>query len=264
MANQKIYISTDLAHKAVADKTELDCLAFCVMCKLMFGSSVIRKTTAREYKRMFRMGTQRFNRIMSDCIAKGYITEQVNSFKVGRIKQAKAQNMVIELAMVWGRGDKRSAITLNEAKDYIRKVVAYDKFDKKDAIENALKAKANPKNLKSYKKALRLCSRISHNSALDGKLRGTSMSRIAATMGTYKAKARKLSRQMVADGWLSNSPITIKTGFRLEQFSQYALAYVKQLGWHGSYFRVGHDIFCRVANIYKLEGDSKLRYLRSI
>ena len=213
---------------------------------------------------MFRMGTARINRIMSACIAKGYIVDCGSSLRVGKIKDAKAQNMIIELPLSWGADNKRTMATLNEIKDYIRKVVAYEKFAKKDAIENALKAKANPKGLKSYRKAQRLCSRISNNPALNGKLRGTSMSRVALNMNTYKAKARRLMRQMVADGWLSNTPITIKTGFRLKQFSEYALALTKRMGWCGSYFRLGHDIFCRVANIYRLQGDSKLRYLRSV
>lgn len=225
----------------------------------MFGASVMNKTTAREYKHMFRMGTQRFNRVLSGCIDRGLITEGADSYKICKIKEAKTQNMVVELPYCWGTGSKRSVITLNEAKDYIRKVVAYDKFDKKDAIENALRVKANPKTQKSYRKAQSLCSRISHNSALTGKRRGTSMSRIASTMNTYKAKARKLTRQMVADGWMSNAPVTIKTDFKLEQFSSYALPYIKQYGWLGSYFHLGYDIYCRVANIYTLQGDSKHR-----
>ncbi|MEE0909006.1 MAG: hypothetical protein U0L43_12595, partial [Muribaculaceae bacterium] len=53
-SKQKLYISTRLARQAVLDKDELDCLAFSVMCKLMFGCSVMKKATARQYKAMFR------------------------------------------------------------------------------------------------------------------------------------------------------------------------------------------------------------------
>ena len=231
----------------------------------MFGASVIKKSTARQYKAMFRMGTERLKRVMSGCFAKGYLIDEGSTFHVAKIKDARAQNMIVELPLSWGKqSDKRSAITINEAKDYIRKVVAYDKFDKKDAIENALKATANPKTLKSYKKAKRLCSRISNNPVLSGNYRGTSMGRIAATMNTYKAKARKLTRQMVSDGWMLNSPVTVKTNIKIERFSQDALNFTKAMGCAGSFFRLGHDIFCRVANIYTLVGDSKLRYMRAI
>lgn len=254
-----------LASAAVKDKTYLDCLAFCIMGKLLFGCSVMNKSTARAYKYMFRMGTQRFKRIFNDCVKRGMVVDRGGKFFFTPIKEAKAQNAVVELPRAWGKGgDKRSAISLNEAKDYIRKVVQYDKLEKKAAIENALKAKADPKTLKSYKKADRLCSRISNNPALHGKLRGTSMARVALNMRTYKAKARKLMREMVADGWLDNTPVCIKTGFKLPQFSEVALGLTKRMGWHGSYFRHDYDIYCRVANIYTLVGDSKLRYLRSI
>ncbi len=265
MTEQKIYISTIKASRAVRDKDELDCLAFCVMGKLMFGCSIMTKTTARNYKRMFRMGTERFSRILGNCIERGYVTDCGNHFLFNPIKEAKAQNAVIELPRAWGRGnDKRSAVTLNQAKDYIRKIVQYDKLDKKDVIENALKAKADPKTVKSYRKAQRLCSRISNNPVLRGRLRGTSMARVAKNMNTYKAKARKLMREMVADGWISNTPVTVKTDFKLSQFSAVALKLTKRMGWHGSYFRLGHDIFCRVANIYSLQGDSKLRYFHAV
>lgn len=231
----------------------------------MFGCSVMVKTTAREYKKMFRMGTQRFNRILGNCLERGMVIDCGSFYKFRPIKEAKAMNAAIELDMAWGRTcEKRSAITLNQAKDYIRKVVQYDKLDKKDAIENALKAKAGAKSVKTYKKAQRLCSRISNNPVFDGKLRGTSMSRVASNMNTYKAKARKLMREMVSDGWLTNTPVTVKTDFKLSQFSAVALDFTKQMGWFGSYFRLGQDIFCRVANIYSIAGTSRLRYLRSI
>ncbi len=265
MTEQKIYISTFKTNRAVRDKDELDCLAFCVMGKLMFGCSIMTKTTARNYKRMFRMGTERFSRILGNCIKRGYVTDRGTHYFFNPIKEAKAQNAVIELPRAWGRGnEKRSAITLNQAKDYIRKIVQYDKIDKKGAIENALKAKADTKTLKSYRKAQRLCSRISNKPVLRGRIRGTSMTRVAKNMNTYKAKARKLMREMVADGWIFNTPVTIKTNFRMSQLSEVALKLIKRMGWHGSYFRLGHDIFCRVANIYSLLDGSKLRYFRAI
>lgn len=263
--NQHLFISTLKASQAVRDKDELDCLAFCTMGKLMFGCSVMIKVSVRNYKYMFRMGVERFKRILSKCIVRGYITDCGNHYRFNAIKQAKAQNALVSLPNVWGRkGEKRSAVTLNQVKDYIRKVVEYDKLDKKDSIENALKTKADPKTMVSYRKALKLCRRISHNSVLEGRLRGTSMARVAKNMNTYKAKARRLMREMVADGWISNRPVTIKTNFKPEQFSRYALALTKEMGWHGSYFCLGRSIFCKVANIYSVVGDTRLRFLRAI
>lgn len=262
MSKQNIYLSTLKASWAVQDKDELDCLGFCVMGKLLFGCSVMKKTSIRNYKEMFRMGVDRFKRILANCVERGYIDDCGGFYRFNAIKEAKAQNFALNLPTSWGKGsDKHSKVTLNQVKDCIRKVVEYDKLDKKDSIENALRLNADPKTYKSYRKAKKLCSRISHNSVLDGKLRGTSMARIAKNMNTYKAKARKLMREMTADGWINNRPVIIKTGFKSEQFSQYALSLTKEMGWHGSYFRIGHDIFCRVANIYSMVGDSRLRYL---
>ncbi len=263
--NQHLYISTLKASQAVYDKDELDCLAFCTMGKLMFGCSVMIKTSVRNFKSMFRMGVERFKRILSNCIVRGYITDCGSHYSFNPIKEAKAQNALVSLPNVWGKkGDKRSAVTLNQVKDYIRKVVEYDKLDKKDSIENALNTKANPTTHKAYKKAQKLCRRISHNSVLEGKLRGTSMARVAKNMNTYKAKARKLMKEMVRDGWIDNRPVTIRTNFKPEQFSKHALALTKEMGWHGSYFCLGRTIFCRVANIYSVVGDSRQRYFHSI
>ena len=264
-SKQNIYISTLKASRAVRDKDELDCLAFCTMGKLIFGCSIMIKTSVRDYKYMFRMGVERFKRILSNCLMRGYITDCGDRYRFNAIKEAKAQNALVSLPNVWDRrDDKRSAVTLNQVKDYIRKVVEYDKLDKKDSIENALRAKANPATLKVYRKAKKLCSRISHNSVLTGKLRGTSMARVANNMNTYKAKARRLMREMVADGWISNRPVTIKTNFKPEQFSRHALTLTKEMGWHGSYFCLGRSIFCKVANIYSVIGDTRLRFLRTI
>lgn len=263
--NQRLFLSTLKASQAVRDKDELDCLAFCTMGKLMFGCSVMIKTSVRDYKYMFRMGVERFKRILSNCLQRGYVTDCGSHYRFNAIKEAKAQNAIVSLPDAWGRkGDKRSAVTLNQVKDYIRKVVEYDKLDKKESIENALKAKADPKTYKSYRKAQKLCRRISHNSVLEGQLRGTSMARVAKNMNTYKAKARKLMREMVADRWISNRPVTIKTKFRPEQFSKHALTLTKEMGWHGSYFCLGRSIYCKVANIYSIAGDTRLRFLRVI
>lgn len=264
-SNNSLYLSAVKASAAVQSKSELDCLAFAIMGKLLFGCSVMVKSTARQYKYMFRMGTARFNRIFRDCLNRGYITDCGNHYIFVPIKAQKAQNMVVELPNAWGRNkDKRSAITLNQAKDYIRKVAQYDKFAKKAVVENVSTTMANPKSRKAYRRAQKISKRISHNAFFDGLRRGTSMSRVARNMNTYKAKARKLVREMVSDGWITNKPVTIKTDFAESQFTPQALIMLnREYGWCGSYFHLGHDIFCRVANIYELNDVSKLRFLNT-
>lgn len=84
---------------------------------------------------MFRMGTERFRRILGNCIARGYVIDSGSHYPFAPVKEAKAQNFRVDLKLAWGKGDeKRSAVTLNQVKDYIRKIVQYDKLYKKDAI----------------------------------------------------------------------------------------------------------------------------------
>ena len=262
-SKQKLYISTRLARQAVLDKDELDCLAFSVMCKLMFGCSVMKKATARQYKAMFRMGIARFKRILGNCLTRGYITEYDNHYKINPVKEEYFQNMIVELPLAWGhRDEKTTAVSLNRIKDFIRKVVQYHKFTQKEAIENALEAKANPKTYNQYRRANRLCSRISNNPSLSGKFRGTSIARVAKNTGVGRQKARRLLKEMVANGWLNNHPVNFKAPFPLEQFNQKALLPLKEMGWFGSYYRLGNDIYCRAANIYTVNGNSRLKFLR--
>lgn len=264
MTEQRLYISTIKAREAVQDNFELECLAFCVMGKLLFGCSVMQKTTARRYKYMFRMGYERFTRLLSGCISRGLVIEYGSFYRFAAVKDFNAMNMRIELPKAWGKSlKKRSAIKITQVKDYIRKVVQYDLFEKKASIDNALKSQNNPRNLRAYKKSQRLLARISHNSTLTGNFRGTSVARVAANMHTDAQKARKLLREMEASGWLSHRAVIFDTGYNASQFTPYTLQLVKEFGWKGSYFRVGEKIYCQAANVYALEGESMLTCRKS-
>lgn len=264
MAVQNLYISTIKARHALTSKSELECFAFAVMCKIMFGSSVIRKRTAREFKELFGMGYTRFSRIFRNSLSKGYLTDMGGYYMVAPVKDSKAYNFPIQMNVSFGGG--RTKINLNKVKDEIRKVAEYNNLSIKETIADANVKANNPKNLREYRRARKVVMRAVSQPRLtekfSGDLRGTSMSKIARTMSCSKRKARRLIGDMIYQGLIDCTPKTIETDFLPEQFTARWLDLLKEMGWYGSYFRLGDKVCCRVMNIYEIKGLNRLKYLR--
>lgn len=276
ITKQNIYLSVELAAEAVSNRAKLEALAFGVMGKLMFGCSVMRKATAREYKSMFHLGTERFKRVLNKAIDEGYVRETPNGYIFSRIR-AKGANMPLEFARAWGKNKKSSPVKILEVMDFIRKVVQYDLICKKARIDDAVRRCNNPSDLREYRKAEKLLKRTSHKS-LDYRLGGISIKRMEANMHTYRHKASRLVREMEADGWISvtrnaytpifadpdsvENPIIVKREeLTLLQIHQSDLRgdakygyYFWQGGQHGS-------IMWRTPNFYRPLGEQKIRRL---
>ena len=82
---RRIWLSINIAEDAVADENKLEALAFSMLIKTKFVSSVFKDATVRRCNKVFGMGSTRSNRLINNGLKYGYLMRSGNDIIATKI-----------------------------------------------------------------------------------------------------------------------------------------------------------------------------------
>jgi hypothetical protein len=246
---KRIYISIDLAKRAIEDKDFLESLAFNVLIKWKYTSSTINNATVRRCKGLFGMGSTRICRIIKNGLEYGLLERFGNHIIAKKIKKEEGFNAVLEF-----ESDKEYRIS--EVIDMIRNTVLLDHIRKQTFVVDTLRKAREPRNLKEYRAAKKILKRMPHLTEQNYSF-GLSNRRIMEVTNVKRYRAKILIRKLVANGKVKAKEVIRETAIKPEAFTKDFRKWCKSTEMRGFLFLRKQDnvICCQLSNCYQYNCD---------
>ena len=139
---RRIYLSIDLAREVVTHKEQLEALAFAILIKQKFVSSVIEDATVRRCKSLFGMGTTKISRLIKNGLQYGFLERQGNDIIALKVRTKGMNNKLYFTSRKY---------KLSEIIDLIRKTVILNTIRKQNYTVDTIKKANNPTTLAEAK-----------------------------------------------------------------------------------------------------------------
>jgi Fic family protein len=193
-------ISVYAIKEARESAERFDAFAFAVCIKLKFSSSVLHKSDIRHLKALFGIGTDKASKVLKNALKYGYVKEYGKYYVAVKLK-AEYNNCQIEI----------QNITLKTVSKELIKLTICNHIGINEKVTSLKQKASNPKTLREYKTAKRLCDKWNvNNFETDG---GLSYSAIAKKANVSIRTAILYIKELVESGKIK------KKTFKLEFFN---------------------------------------------
>ncbi|HBG40948.1 MAG TPA: hypothetical protein DDW85_06000 [Porphyromonadaceae bacterium] len=242
---RRIYISIDNVNWAVRDKLHLEALAFNMLIKKSYTSSVLVNASIRRCKDEFKIGTTRMSRIMKNGLSYGLLKRSSNNIIAQKVRD-KGCNVTLVF--------EDRFYSLKEVIKMIQESILLNHVRKQSFLVDAVKKAREPKNSRERVYGRRVLDRMPH---IKEAFEGLSNKRIMNITNTKRYTAKKLIKSLVSKGKVLMNHIIVDTEIRPERFSTDAARFDRLNG------NVGYLLFdakrnmivCQLANSYKYNCD---------
>lgn len=239
-----ILISTDIARKAIMDKSMLDSLAFAVQIKTLFESSALKQdnTTYSGLQKTFKIGYTKLRRIMSDAIKYGFIRRDGNLIIANRLYSDKDRVGAIRVT--------KNMLLNKEAVKHIKRIVIQDHFIQQQ------------RNLDLYKKEQIGNMRKKTQTVRDGKLffGGTSYKGIAKKLNCSEREAIRFMDELNNDRYLKRCQ-HYKTFDGYVDLSPKGKAVLAEQGHHVVFVQEIGKMCIQLPNLYFMTNKNDIRWV---
>ena len=198
----------DIRYAIQGSKMDFDCFAFVCLVKLNITSSYLKKATAREYKKMFHLSSERFRQLLSGCIERGYCTEQEDGSYL--FLPFEKRDKGCKYTRLFNKYDKREkkqkiefAGRLHLVKDALRKAILQGTMLNLDSLRQTYYFSSNPSSVQELKKtkAKRRCLAEKDERCLMSNRRMTQIAKCSPT------KLQNIKREMIASHAISRETV---------------------------------------------------------
>lgn len=251
-----LYVSYDIAKRALSDNRALDALAFTVSIKLNYQNSILYAKPIREAKQVFHIGQDKLRRVINDAETLKLIRRSNRNIAATRLRKVNAPNIRLYFGSCEG-------IKLNTIKDCIRKQILLNYFSVTSKFRNTEKELLKSKDdkayvkTKAYNKAKRFAQKCMNQKELDRienskeyilqNNRGVSKRSIAKRVNCSIGTAHRLVREMRNDGTISVVPNIVymcdlddkafdERRFNAQNNTESSYCHFRRLAGHGGLF----------------------------
>jgi len=239
-----IYLNIDLARRAVQDKHHLEALAFNILAKKTYTSSMVNDATIRVCKEKFHIGTTRMSRIIRNGIEYGLLKRVDNSIVATKIK-AKGLNNRLEF--------EDRDYTLSEVIDMIRNSLILDHVRKQTYVVDTVDMARDPSDLTSHKVGKK---RLRRMPMIKDAFRTLSNKRIMEIANVKRYRTTILMKKLVRSGKVVLKKTIEETPINPKNFTSEFQDWYRTSGASGSLFLFRGKIYCKLSNVYRYNCDA--------
>ena len=262
---RQIYLSIDLAKRAIQDKYYLEALAFNILIKKEFVSSSLHCATVRGCRERFGFGMNKMSRILRNGQAYGLL--RVDTIPSGKILVAtKIKGKGYNVRLDFEDREYR----LSEVIDMIRNSVLLNHIKIQNLVSDTIKDAENPSSMKMQREAKKKLKRmaVNKNRRLPN---GLSNKRIVEITNTNLYRAKILIRKLVASGKVIKEEVIKPTGIKQDFYYTDFEKWRKKTGGFGYLFWrkerdeygrvIGSQLYVRTSNKYIYNCDAIKKFI---
>lgn len=241
-----IYLNIELAKKAVKDNHCLEALAFNILIKKTYTSSMVNNATIRGCKDKFHIGTTRMSRIIKNGIEYGLLKRVDNSIVATKIK-GKGLNCKLEF--------EDRDYTLSEVIDMIRNSLVLDHIRKQTYVVDTVRMAREPEN-NAMRKAGAMRMKKKSMSTVKKAYKTLSNQRIMKLANVKRYRASILTKKLLCSGRITKNSTIVEMDIDPKNFTADFIRWRKNSDARGSLFSYKGKIYCKLANSYKYSCDA--------
>lgn len=288
---QYIYLGLSFIEGAFESRKALDCAAMTLVAKCTFGSGVIKKDDGlvRRLMAVFGIGFKHLKQWLADAQERGQLRDCGDRYELLPIRDKDTDPLGFRASLpdvlpcAWGtdNGEKKSKLTPRKAADFLRKAQAFIMTREKEKMDHAAHTATDPKTHRGYKRAKALlakskkCQLRRSSDSLSSRddmatleaelMKGTSIRRFAQHMGGVSVPtARKLLREMEAQGWINSKDMHLRTGWEKGQFSRGYLDWANA-NFPGHLYLDGEGaVWCLGPKVYRTSRKGRNDFMRLV
>ena len=223
---RRIWLSINIAEDAVADENKLEALAFSMLIKTKFVSSVFKDATVRRCNEVFGMGSTRSNRLINNGLKYGYLKRSGKDIIATKIRDKGLNNKLFF--------NPGAVYSISQLKDKIRETVLLNKIKKQSWVLDTINKAKHPKNLTDYRK--RIGKRYARTMTAND---GISVKRIMQVTNTKKYRAKRIANSLVNSMQISKTIRFVNTDIDANGFNH-------RMAIEGS---INSNVYLKIINI---------------
>lgn len=218
---QKLNIGIAEIKEFADNKDLLDAYTFAKMIKLTFVSGRIHNASIRRVSSILHVGNKTCKRLLNLAFQYGYIRREGKDI-ISNKSEIQKGDYVYPLTKILERKSERLSSTpicpfkFTKLRNEIRKIAIINHVAKQNDFCNTLDCSSNPHYLKEYKRANKRIKRMCKRSIAENTDR-LSIKRMAQITGVSRATTKRLKKELVQSGILSETRNLEQTDIDIQQ-----------------------------------------------
>lgn len=260
---RRIWIDTTMMREAVADKVRLDALALCVMVKLTFADSMVKKASVRRMMKVFHLSYKRCADAIDEGLKCGYFVKDGENLRANKVKIKKGHAIPLDIPI----NDKNGDCPIGIAKmcDQLRGAVVYNHIAKQNDLRDTIRLARDPKQ-GELKQMRRAKARLRKKGVcVDGRSANEvvrlSYAKVASMLNVSKSKAKTTIKRLREKGLIKRVLQYEEIGMNIDEFSKEIQKGYSKYGKRGFMVLCSGMVCLQLANAYFLHGDSLVRFI---
>ena len=194
---RKLRVSTSILREVAGNKDAIDALAFAMLIKQAYVSSVVVNATISNLKQKFGMGSDKLRKVLSSCIKFGFIRREGKDIIANRLHGNKSLTYIFKARRFYEAKKGKGRLSVIGVRSMIEEAIIVNHVKIQNECADTHYRASHPLNADTLRSARRREKRMLRK-PYEGRFSGLSNSRIQELIGRKHGKASKTIKNAIA------------------------------------------------------------------